>query len=64
MYVVHLGRLKALRKAAGQMDLLIVPSVDSVDSKVIQVEEALYQPPLATAKAISVSHTSKAWTRL
>ena len=32
--------------------------------KVIQVEEALYQPPLATAKAISVSHTSKAWTRL
>ena len=43
MYVVHLGRLKAPRKAAGQMDLLTVPSVDSVDSKVIQVdvEEAL-----------------------
>ena len=39
-----LGRLKAPRmKAAGQMDLLTVPSVDSVDSKVIQVdvEEAL-----------------------
>ena len=42
MYVVHLGRLKAPRKAAGQMDLLTVPSVDSVDSKVIQVERRLY----------------------
>ena len=41
MQVVHLGRLKAPRKAAGQMDLLAVPSVDSVDSKVIQVEKAL-----------------------
>ena len=40
MYVVHLGRLKAPRKAAGQMDLLTVPSADGVDSKVIQVEEA------------------------
>ena len=41
MYVVHLGRLKAPRKAAGQMDLLTVPSADGVDSKVIQIEEAL-----------------------
>ena len=41
MYVVHLGRLNAPRKAAGQMDLLTVPSADGVDSKVIQVEEAL-----------------------
>ena len=41
MEVVHLARLKAPRKATGQMDLLTVPSVDSVDSKVIQVEEAL-----------------------
>ena len=41
MYVVHLARLKAPRKAAGQMDLLTVPSADGVDSKVIQVEEAL-----------------------
>ena len=41
MDMVHLGRLKAPRKAAGQMDLLTVPSADSVDSKVIQVEEAL-----------------------
>ena len=45
MYVLHLGRLKAprklTRKAAGQMDLLTVPSADGVDSKVIQVEEAL-----------------------
>ena len=41
MYVVNLGRLKAPRKAAGQMDLLTVPSADGVDSKVIQVEEAL-----------------------
>ena len=43
MYLVHLGRLKAPRKAAGhtgQMDLLTVPSADGVDSKVIQVEEA------------------------
>ena len=38
---LHLGRLKAPRKAAGQMDLLTVPSADGVDSKVIQVEEAL-----------------------
>jgi hypothetical protein len=37
------------------MDLLTIPSADGVDSKAIQVEEALsyYQPPLATAKAIS-----------
>ena len=41
MYVVHLDRLKAPRKVAGQMDLLTVPSADGVDSKVIQVEEAL-----------------------
>ena len=41
MTLVHLGRLKPSRKAAGQMDLLTVPSGDSVDSKVIQVEEAL-----------------------
>ena len=39
--VVHLGSLKAPRKAAGQMDLLTVPSADGVDSKAIQVEEAL-----------------------
>ena len=42
MYVVHLGLLKAgPRKAVGQMDLLTVPSADGIDSKVIQVEEAL-----------------------
>jgi hypothetical protein len=52
--VVHLGRLKAPRKAAGQMDLLTVPSADGVDSKVIQVEEALSASRLATAKAISI----------
>jgi hypothetical protein len=40
MYVVHLGRITAPRKAEGQMDLLTVPSTDGVDSKVIQVEEA------------------------
>ena len=28
MHVVHLGRLKAPRKAAGQMNLLTVPSRD------------------------------------
>ena len=58
MYVVHLDRLKALRKAAGQMDLLTVPSADGVDSKVIQVEEALSASSrlsrVATAKAISI----------
>jgi hypothetical protein len=56
MYMVHLGRLKAPRKAAGQMDLLTVPSADGVDSKIIQVEEALSasQPSLATAKAILI----------
>ena len=41
MYVVHLGRLKAPRNAAGQIDLLTVHSVDRVDSKAIQFEEAL-----------------------
>jgi hypothetical protein len=41
MYVVHLGRLKAPCKAAGQMDLLTIPSADGVDRKVIQVKEAL-----------------------
>ena len=39
--MVHLGRFKPPRKVAGQMDLLTVPSADGVDSKVIQVEEAL-----------------------
>ena len=40
--MAHLGRLKAPRKAVGQMDLLTVPFVDGVDSKGIQVEEALF----------------------
>ena len=39
--MVLLGLLKAPRKAAGQMDLLTVPSANGVDSKVIQVEEVL-----------------------
>ena len=66
MTLVHLGRLKPSRKAAGQMDLLTVPSGDSVDSKVIQVEEALSHISLLSrplSKAISI--TSKAdfvWT--
>jgi hypothetical protein len=29
MHVVHLGRLKPPRKAAGQMDLLTVPSSEA-----------------------------------
>ena len=33
MYVVHLGRLKAPRKAAGQMDLLTVPSRNGTDMR-------------------------------
>ena len=41
MYVVHLGRLKPPREAAGQMDLLTVHSRDSADLMVKQVEEAL-----------------------
>jgi hypothetical protein len=42
MEVVHLGRLKAPRKAAGQMDLLVtVPSRDSADLMARQVEDAL-----------------------
>ena len=42
MYVVHLGRLKAPRKAAGQMDLLTVPSAEmELTARSIQVEEAL-----------------------
>ena len=39
--MVHLGRLKAPREAAGQMDLLTVPSHDGADLMVKQVEEAL-----------------------
>jgi hypothetical protein len=55
MEVVHLARLKTPRKAAGQMGMLAVPSVDSVHSKLIQVKDGkLYEPPLATAKAISI----------
>jgi hypothetical protein len=41
MDLVHLGRLKAPRKAAGQMDLPTVPSRDIADLMVRQVEEAL-----------------------
>ena len=41
MHVVHLGCLKPPRKAAGQMDLLTVPSHDGADLMVKQVEEAL-----------------------
>jgi hypothetical protein len=69
--VVHLGRLKAPRKAAGQMELLTVPSVDSVDSKVIQVEEALSASSrLATAwlrpfqKSISIPQRQTTITEL
>jgi hypothetical protein len=58
MYVVHLGRLKAPRKAAGQMDLLKIPFIDSVDSKVIQVEEALSASSGdQTTKAILIPQT-------
>ena len=41
MYVVHLGRLKAPRKAAGQMDLLTVPSRDGADMRSRQDVQAL-----------------------
>ena len=41
MYVVHLGRLKAPRKAAGQMDLLTVPSGDGADMRSRQDVQAL-----------------------
>ena len=41
MYVVHLGRLKAPRKAAGQMDLLTVPSRDGADMRFRQDVQAL-----------------------
>ena len=41
MYVVHLGRLKAPRKAAGQMDLLTVPSGDGADLQSRQDVQAL-----------------------
>ena len=36
-----MGRLKAPREAAGQMDLLTVPSHDGADLMAKQVEEAL-----------------------
>ena len=41
MYVVHLGRLKAPRKAAGQMDLLTVPSGHGADMRSRQDVQAL-----------------------
>ena len=41
MYVVHLDRLKAPRKAAGQMDLLTVPSGDGADMRSRQDVQAL-----------------------
>ena len=40
-YVVNLGRLKAPRKAAGQMDLLTVPSGDGADMRSRQDVQAL-----------------------
>jgi hypothetical protein len=57
MWVVHLGRLKAPREAAEQMDLLTVPSHDGADLMVKQAEEALSassrdrQGPIDTSKA-------------
>jgi hypothetical protein len=42
------GRLKAPREAAGQMDLLTVPSHDGADL-MSNMSRRLYQPPLATA---------------
>ena len=65
MWVVHLGRLKAPREAAEQMDLLTVPSHDGADLMVKQAEEALSassrdrQGPNDTAKAVW-SHTARA----
>ena len=53
MYVVHLGCLKAPRKAAGQMDLLTVLPPMALTARSYR-SRRLYQPPLATAKAISV----------
>ena len=41
MHVVHLGRLKPPRKAAGQMDLLTVPSHDGADMRFRQDMQAL-----------------------
>ena len=41
MHVVHLGHLKAPRKAARQMDLLTVPSVDGADMRSKQDVQAL-----------------------
>jgi hypothetical protein len=41
MHVVHLGRLKLPRKAAGQMDLLTVPSRDGADMRFRQNVQAL-----------------------
>ena len=41
MYVVHLDRLKAPRKAAGQMDLPTVPSGDGADMRSRQDVQAL-----------------------
>ena len=50
--MVHLGRLKPPRKAAGQMDLL--PAM--VQTWEVQTGRAglIYQPPLATAKALMI----------
>jgi hypothetical protein len=54
-WVVHLGRLKAPRKAAGHMHLLTVPSHDGADMRSRHSTCGPYQPPLATAKALTIS---------
>ena len=41
MHVVHLGRLKPPRKAAGHMHLLTVPSHDSTDMRFRQNVQTL-----------------------
>ena len=41
MHVVHLGGLKPPRKAAGQMDLLTIPSHNGADMRPRQDVQAL-----------------------
>jgi hypothetical protein len=57
MHVVHLGRLKPPRKAAGQMDLLTVPSLDDADMRFRQDVQAL---SASSGDRYGPNYTSKA----
>jgi hypothetical protein len=69
MHVVHLGRLKPPRTAAGHMHLLTVPSHDGADMRFRQDMQASLGISLLSwrplTKALKPNDTSKAdWSQL